>query len=148
MDNQTEDTAHDPVAVAEGIIYGDDQIVKVVVKMRDRIAAMTKEYDAAVKVVKDQKQQLENELLSRLQQRGATQTKTVFGTAFVDESMKVTIADEGLFQDFVRSSGDLDFYQRRVKIEHLREYLKENGDRLPPGLSVFREVGITIRVTK
>ena len=90
MDNQAEQEA---VAQAESIIAGDDRIVKVIVKMRERIAVRTKEYDAAVKVVKDQKQQLETELLRRLQERGATQTKTPFGTAFIDETMKAQIAD-------------------------------------------------------
>ena len=135
-------------AVIEAVqdeVIGDDRIVKAIVKMREAIASETKESEARVKVIKTQKEQLETELLRRLLARGATQTKTAFGTAFVDESMKAQIADEEVFRAFVRDSGDLDFYQKRLKVEHLREYMREHGDSLPPGVSIFKEKGITVR---
>lgn len=124
---------------------GDDRIVKAIVKMREAITLETKESDARIKVIKTQKEQLETELLRRLLARGATQTKTTFGTAFIDESVKAQIADEEAFRAFVRESGDLDFYQKRIKVEHLREYMREHGDSLPPGISIFKEQGITVR---
>ncbi len=125
---------------------GDDAIVRVIVKMRNRLAEMTREYDAARKVVEDQKHALEVEMLRRLQDRGATQTKTEFGTAFIDEKMQAQIADEAMFQNFVREIGDLDFYQKRIAVKHVKEYMKENGDRLPPGLSIYKELGVVVRV--
>jgi len=124
---------------------GDDRLVRAIVKMRERIAVMTKEYEEAVKVIKDQRHAVEVELLRRLNERGATQTKTEFGTAFIDEDMKAQIADEAVFMDFVRETGDLDFFQKRVAVKHIKEYMKENGDRLPPGLSIFKEYSVTVR---
>lgn len=107
---------------------------------------MTREYDAARKVVEDQKHALEVEMLKRLQERGATQTKTEFGTAFIDEKMQAQIADEAAFQAFVKEIGDLDFYQKRIAVKHVKEYMKENGDSLPPGLSIYKELGVVVRV--
>lgn len=131
--------------IEESMAIGDDRIVKAIVKMREAIATETKESEARVKVIKQQREQLETELLRRLLARGATQTKTQFGTAFIDESMQAKISDEEVFRAFVRESGDLDFYQKRIKVEHLREYMREHGDSLPPGISIFKEQGITVR---
>jgi len=133
------------VAENEQILTGDNRIVKIILKMRDAIAEKTKAYEAEVKVIELQKEQLENELLKRLQSRGSTQTKTEYGTAFLDEQMSVTIADDDLFRSFVLNEQNLDWFQRRVKVETLREYQKENDGRLPPGLSTFRQAKIKIR---
>lgn len=140
MDVETEQVEH-----AEAIIFGDDRLVKTLLKMRTKLAEMSKEYDAAVDCIKAQKHAVEMELLKRLTARGATQTKTSFGTAFIGEDLKVTIADELLFQNFVKEEGDLDFYQKRVAVGHLQEWQKLNAGRLPPGLSTFREATITVR---
>jgi len=124
---------------------GDDALVKVIMKMRNKLAEMSKEYDAAVDCIKAQKKALEMEVLKRLNARGATQTKTPYGTAFIEEDVKVTIADELLFQNFVKQEGDLDFYQKRVAVGHLQKWQALNDGRLPPGLSTFRENSITVR---
>src|SRR5574337_24464 len=124
---------------------GDDRIVRVIIKIRDTIAAVNKEYEDRLDVLKAQKQRLEVELLRRLNERGATQTKTAAGTAFISESMKATVADEDLFKRFCLDQHDVDFFQLRVKVEHLREFMTANAGMLPPGLSVFREATVNVR---
>jgi hypothetical protein len=123
----------------------DDRLVRVAVKIRDAIAKTTKEYEAAKKVLTDQQAQVEQEIMNRLKKRGATQTKTPAGTAFLGERMTASIADENLFTAFVLDNKDVDFYQKRVKIEHLKEYMDANEGRLPPGINIFREVTLNLR---
>jgi hypothetical protein len=125
----------------------DARIVKTIVKMRGKVAQLTKECDAAVKVIKDQQAMLEAELLKRLLARGATQTKTDFGTAYIKESVQYTIADGDAYWNFVKASDSPDYYQARVKAEAVRAYQAANEDRLPPGLSSYRENGITVRTS-
>ena len=124
----------------------DDRLISVFVKIRDTVADVNKEYEARLKILKDQQKRVGAELLRRLHERGSKQTKTETGTAFISETMAVTIADEDLFGNFVLTQQDYSFYQKRVKVEHLKEYMKENGGMLPPGLNVHRELNINVRV--
>jgi hypothetical protein len=140
-----EDQTRNESIVAGGPPIGDNKLLKVALKIRDAIAEKTKAYDNEVKVLKDQLSQIENEVIRRLQERGSTQTKTEFGTAFLGEKMTCSIADEGAFEAFVIAEKDLAFYQKRVKVEHLREYMTANEGRLPPGLSIFKEVTLNLR---
>ena len=126
----------------------DEKLVKVYVKMRAERSRLAKEYKAADEALKEQQGRITGELLRRLNDRGSTQTKTEAGTAFIGEDMQVSIADEEIFRTFVLDAKDLNWYQKRVKIEHLREYMKVNGGRLPPGLCVFRERTILVRAPK
>jgi hypothetical protein len=124
---------------------GDDRLVRVFVKIRTKLAELSREYDAAKKVLTDQRNVVEAELLKRLHARNATQTKTEEGTAFIKENTTITIADEVAFGSFVIEQQDYAFYQKRAKVEHVQEYMKEHEGRLPPGLSAFREMSINVR---
>lgn len=123
----------------------DDRLVRVFRKIRAAISEKTKAYEQEVAVLKDQQKQIEVELLRRLHDRGATQTKTEDGTAFISETMTANIADEPNFFKFVLEQGDLDFFQRRISITHLKEYMREHGDNVPPGLNIFKELSINVR---
>ena len=123
----------------------DDRLIAVFVKIRDTIAEVNKEYDERLAVLKAQRDRVGAELLRRLHERGSKQTKTDTGTAFISETMAVTIADEDLFGNFVLQQQDYSFYQKRVKVEHLKEYMKEHGGVLPPGLNIHRELEINVR---
>lgn len=123
----------------------DDKLVRVYLKIRDARTKLSKEYDVADANLKAQLDTVAGEIMRRLIERGSTQTKTPDGTAFFGEDMSVTIADEDVFRTFVLEAKDLNWYQKRVKVEHLREYMKANEGRLPPGLSIFRERTVLVR---
>jgi hypothetical protein len=142
-----EQATDEQVAHNEAVIIGDDRLVRVALKMRARRAELLREFEAADKVIKDQQAEVENEIQRRLIQRGATQTKTAVGTAYLAETMKATIADDATFRSFVLETKDLEWFQKRVKVEHLKEYMKEKGV-LPPGVNVHREFGINIRAPR
>ena len=136
------------VEKAEAVISGDDRIVRVYLKIRDTIAEVNDEYKERLAVLKAQQDRLKAELLRRLHERGATQTKTEAGTAFITENTTFTIADEELYGKFVLEQQDVDFYQRRAKAEHVKEYMKNNGGMLPPGLTIFTEQEINVRIPR
>ena len=136
----------DRVEKNEAVIYGDDRIIRTIIKMRTKIAELNDEYKERLDALEADKKKLEVYLVARLQERGAKQTKTDSGTAFIGERMTATIADADLFRQFCLDQRDLDFFQARVKLEHLREFMDANGGALPPGVSVFREVTLNVRV--
>ena len=136
------------VEANEAAIAGDDRLVRVIIKIRDTIAAVNKEYDERLAVLKAQKKEVEVEVLRRLQERGATQTKTAAGTCFITTKEQYTIADEDAFGRFVLEQQDYEFYQKRAKVEHVQKYMANNNGVMPPGLSVFRELEINTRVPR
>jgi len=123
----------------------DDRLVRVFRKIRSAISEETKRYEASVTKLKEQQKQIEVELLRRLQERGATQTKTEEGTAFVSEQMTANISEDAVFHKFVQDSGDLEFFQRRISITHLKDFMKEHEGQIPPGLNLFKELTINVR---
>ena len=126
----------------------DDQLVRVYVKMRNARSVLRHNYEEEDDKLKEQMAQVSNELLRRLNDRGSTQTQTPDGTAYVGEDMQVTIADQDEFRKFVLTAQDLNWYVARVKVEHLREYMKVNAGRMPPGLNVFRERVVKVRAPR
>jgi len=135
-------------ALAHATPINDDKLVRVYLKIRAARSKLSKEYDEADDQLKKQLTVVSGEIMKRLIERGATQTKTPDGTAYFGEDMQVTIADEEKFKSFVLERKDLNWYQKRVKIEHLREYMKANKGQLPPGLNVFRERTLLVRAPK
>lgn len=126
----------------------DDQIVGLFIKIRTKIADVNKEYDAQLQHLRGQQQQVSAELLRRLHERGATQTKTAAGTAFISEQMSITIADDDAYGAFVLAEQDYSYYQKRAKVERVKEYMTAHNGELPPGLNVFRELTINVRAPR
>lgn len=147
MENSHEPT-QDEVARTEGILYGDDQVIRVARKIRDARSKLALEYKEADAVLETQLNVATNELLRRLNERGSKQTRTDEGTAFVVEEMQATIQDEVVFRKFVMEQQDLSFYTKRVKKERLVEWMKANGGVLPPGINIFRELKINFRAPR
>lgn len=123
----------------------DARVVRAILNIRNAMAELTRQYDAEYGKLKEQKSRLDAEMLRRLLERGADSTKTDAGTAYVAEEMSASCADEQVFYEFVRNTGDLDFFERRLKISHLREYMEEHHGRIPPGLSIFRQNVVRVR---
>ena len=133
----------------ENDAFGDDKLVATIVKIRDARKDLKRGYEEADASLVAQREQLDAELLRRLLERGATQTKTASGTAFIGEDMKCTIAEENALYTFLDTEEDpYGWFQKRIKLERLREYQEANGGGIPPGLSIFREKTINVRASK
>ena len=124
-----------------------DKLVKRFVGMREGRAANTKQYEEVDKEFKELMKAIEVELLSRAQLEGVDGFKTEFGTTYKDVAMSASFADEDTFYNFVRKTGDLEFFERRLKIAHLKEYMEKHEGQLPPGINVFREYTMRVRKT-
>lgn len=145
MANVEDEEDPERVARNEAAIFGDDQVVRVYIKIRDAIAEVNDEFETRLKHLKGQLAKVEAELMQRLHDRGATQTKTTAGTAFLGETMQVTIADDVAYGDFVLREQDPSYYQKRAKVERVKEYMDAHDGELPPGVNVFRRQTINVR---
>ena len=124
-----------------------DKRVARYVKLRDARAASNKEAEKVDQAYKDALTAIETALIKDAQEQGVTGFKTEFGTTYLDQRMLTSIADENAFFNFVKESGDLDFFERRVKATHVQEWMKNHDGILPPGLNVFREATMKVRRT-
>lgn len=122
-----------------------DRLIKVYRKVREKREALTKayntEYDSLTKVMEE----LENTMLAIANAEGSTGFKTEYGTAYTEEESQFTIADDSAFFAFVLETGDLDFLQRRVKVETVKQYMKDHGGHPPVGLNVYTRKRMKVR---
>lgn len=121
-----------------------DKRVAKYVGLRDARAAFNKRATQVDNQFKDTLESIENSLLAAAQAQGVDGFKTAHGTTYKDVEVKASIADEATFFEFIRTTGDLDFFERRIKAAHLREYEEVHGSP-PPGLNIFRQNRMKIR---
>ncbi|HEX6825830.1 MAG TPA: hypothetical protein VF077_05870 [Nitrospiraceae bacterium] len=126
-----------------------DRLVRAFIKIRNTRAERTREFEAADAEMKASMKLIEVELLGRAQEQGlAGYTVEGVGTTYTSEDMHASIKDDTAFFDFVRETGDLDFFERRITIKHIKEYMAANDGELPPGIHVFRELRMRVRTAR
>lgn len=80
--------------------------------------------------------------VAELEEASVTQ-KAYYESVFQDGAKR--IADENAFFNFVLEQGDLDFFERRIKATHIKEWSVANEGKVPPGLNIFRELTMKVR---
>lgn len=118
------------------------------VQIRDKLKVMDEEHEK-----KREKLVLVQSLLSGymekfLEQIGATNIKTPYGTCHRTTRYTSSLADADAFMNFVTSTGKFDLLDRRANSTAVKEYVQEHGV-LPPGvnLTALRSIGVR-RATK
>lgn len=122
-----------------------DKRVAKYVKLRDERAAVNKEATTYDALYKETLRVIENSMLADAHAQGVKGFKTEAGTTYVEEKLSASIADENVFFEFVRQQGDLDFFERRISINHIKEWSKDHDGAMPPGLNYFRELTVKVR---
>ena len=129
--------------------FADNVLVETIIKIRTARSELKKSYEDADAALTAQRDQLDAEMLRRLQERGATQTKTNAGTAFIGEKVTCTIAEPNALYTFLDTEEDpYGWFQKRILMERLNEYREAHAGGIPPGLSIFRENTINVRASK
>lgn len=124
-----------------------DKLVKLYLKTREAKSLAKREADAQAAEYKAIMDACENAMLASCQGTGETGFKTPLGTSYKDETLKISIGDESSFYNFVRQTGDLDMFERRVASKHVQDYMLLNNGVAPPGLNLFRETVMRVRKT-
>jgi len=121
----------------------DLELVQAYIARRDYIAAQTKTFSDTMAPYKDQMDLIENEMLRRLNERGADNTATDAGTAYKEQQMSVKCTDKDAMLKFVIDNLDTygkDLITANVSKETLRLYIDKSDEHpnglVPPGLNV------------
>jgi len=125
--------------------FTDLQLIESYIARRNHIAELTKAFQAQVKPFQEQMDTIENEMLRRLNERGAEHSSTDAGTAYKEQVMSVKCTDKDAMLKFAFdnfASYGKDLLSANVSKETLRLYIDktkspEHPDGLvPPGLNV------------
>lgn len=114
-----------------------DKLVDVYIKLRDRRAARTSQYEKEDKTDKEKMEVVEAALLKRAEEEGVTGFKTEHGTTYVDVKYLCSGADWGAFYNWMKENDALDMLERRIKSTSIKTYMEENEGAIPPGVNVM-----------
>jgi hypothetical protein len=122
-----------------------DKVTETYIKIRDARSTLRKTYEAEDLKLKDQLDVLEGYLLQTLQDLGVECARTAHGTVYQSTSIKPSCMDWNAFYTWIAENEAFDALEKRVKKTFIVDYMKDNKDELPPGISVLKEYTVTIR---
>ncbi len=122
-----------------------EKLVKAYIKMRDARSALTQEYEAKDKAIKDQMEIIEHTLLDVCKRAGGDSIKTSAGTIIRGVRTSYWTSDWESMHNFVKENQALDLLERRVAQKAMGEFLKANPDKMPKGMNVETKYTVTVR---
>jgi hypothetical protein len=122
-----------------------DKVTETYVKIRDARSVLKKEYEAKDLELKVQLETLDAFFLETLQTLGVESVRTKHGTVYQSIVVKPSCMDWDAFYTWIAENEAFDALERRVKKSFIVEYMTDNKDELPPGITVLREYTVTIR---
>ena len=122
-----------------------DKVCETYVKIRDARTALKKEFEAKDLELKSQLEVLDSHLLQTLQTLGVESVRTKHGTVYQSVTVKPSCQDWAVFYSWIAEHDAFDALERRVKRSFITEYMADNKDELPPGITVLKEYTVTIR---
>lgn len=120
------------------------KLVQVYIKIRDAKAAKTKEMDDAIAALDKQLEVIETELLELCKATGQDGGKTEHGSFRRSVKTRYWTSDWESMYLFIKEHDMPELLERRVSQTTLKEFLKENPDKLPKGMNVDSRYSITV----
>src|SRR5258708_40127200 len=114
------------------------------VKLRDLIAAKTKEFDEQLAPYKNLKNQLDAIFAGELGRTGAMSMRTEGGTISLTKRRSATLEDPLAFRTFVQNMGEWDLADIRANAEAVETYAETNKQ-LPPGVKFSAIFTVSVR---
>lgn len=118
-----------------------DRLVRVYMKMR----AALQDLDAQIEAIKEQQQEVKNEIKDRMRALGTKSVKTDFGTVSLTEKTRFYTQDWDSFKQFVIQHDAVDLLEKRIAQTNMRTFLDENPTLIPPGLNSDTEFDVSVR---
>jgi hypothetical protein len=122
-----------------------EKMIESYIKLRDKKAAIKKVQEAALKEYTDAMVSIEDFLKAHLQTQGVNSVSCPAGTAFIKRKRSATMADKGVFREFVISTNNFDLCDMSAKVEAVEDYVKEHDGQLPPGVNYSSYEGVNIQ---
>ena len=122
-----------------------DKLVAVYIKMRDKRAALLREYEEQDEAVKAQMEMVEGKLLDLCKAVGADSLKTQHGTVIRSVKTRYWTSDWNSMHKFVMEHNMPELLEKRISQSTMKQLLEENPDMMPPGVNIDSRYAVTIR---
>ena len=122
-----------------------DKLVAVYIKMRDKRAALLREYEEQDEAVKAQMEMVEAKLLDLCKTVGADSLKTQHGTVIRSVKTRYWTSDWNSMHKFIMENNMPELLEKRISQSTLKQLLDENPDMMPPGINIDSRYAVTIR---
>lgn len=123
-----------------------DRLTRVYIKMRDKLAQMSREYEEAEALLKAKQAEVAAAMKDIIQKAGGTGMKTEYGTVSLKTSTRYYAQDWDAMYRFLHDHDVLHLLEKRIAQKNMSEFLESNPGVVPPGLNTMSE--ITVSVTK
>ena len=123
-----------------------EHLVEAYLEIRNARNVLQKEYEAQDEVLARDMAELEAAMLSICNDVGADSIKTGHGTIMRKVNERYTCSDWDSFRQFVIEHNAVELFEKRLHQGNFKQFISEHeGDGLPPGVSVMREYGVSVR---
>jgi len=123
-----------------------EEAVQAYLNIRSEREKILREYEAKDAKLKEDMSKIEALLLDVCNNINADSIKTTHGTIMRKLNERFFCQDWDNFRKFIIENASLELLEKRIHQGNFKQYMAENeADGLPPGVSVMREFGITVR---
>ena len=118
-----------------------ERIMKAILELREKIAT----HENEAKKMKKEKSELDNILIEACRYLKTDSLKNKVGTLSRRVKKRYWTTDWPSMYKFIKDKGLIEFMEKRLNQTNIKEYIAENPDELPPGLSSSSEYTVSIR---
>jgi hypothetical protein len=124
------------------------KLTAIYIKIRDKRAANKKLFEAEDQDLEDQMKVLAQEMLDVCKDMNADSIRTPHGTIIRSVKSRYWTNDWDSMYGFIEETGAFGLLEKRLHQTNMKDFLAENPDLYPKGLSVENEFTVVVRRSK
>jgi len=125
-----------------------DKLARVYVKIRDARVELKNDFDKKDAELKADLDTIASQLLEICKQTNADTLKTSGGTVMRTVKTRYWTSDWEAMYNLIADTGELGLLEQRIHQGNMKEYLKDNPEKLPIGLNVDSRYDVIVRRAK
>jgi hypothetical protein len=125
-----------------------DKLARVYVKIRDARVELKNEFDKKDAELKEDLDMIASQLLEICKGTNADTLKTSGGTVMRTVKTRYWTSDWEAMYNLIADTGELGLLEQRIHQGNMKEFLKENPEKLPIGLNVDSRYDVIVRRAK
>lgn len=124
------------------------RLTEIYIKIRDKRAANKKVFEAEDQDLEDQMKVLAQEMLDVCKDMNADSIRTPHGTIIRSVKSRYWTNDWDSMYGFIEETGAFGLLEKQLHQTNMKDFLAENPDLYPKGLSVENEYTVVVRRSK
>jgi hypothetical protein len=124
------------------------KLAGIYIKMRNKRAEITRKFEEEDGKIKEQMDIVSRELLAICRIADADSIKTANGTIIRTVRTRYWTSDWEAMYGFIKEHDAMDLLEQRVHQSHMKQWLEDFPEEIPPGLNTNSEYVISVRKAK